>query len=292
MSDLEGLLTRLEQGLGAITDGPTVLVGGITNRNFRVSFAGRVCVVRLPGKDTSRLGISRGAEREANERAAALGLAPAVLAGDDECLVTEYVEGQPSDPDTLDVEGVAGALGAFHESGVRLPVRFWVPDLLDDYARVVSKLPARYEPAQRLARRIADVLPLIDPVPCHNDLLPANVLRTQRGPLLVDWEYAGMGHRVFDLGNLAVNCGFDAAAENRLLTAYYGRPPSPEQLAGLRLMRVMSDAREAAWGVVQGVISTLDFDFETYADDHFERLERAAAAPDFERQFELLAAHA
>ena len=53
MSDLEGLMARLERRLGAITAGPTVLDGGITNRNYRVSFAGRDCVVRLPGKDTS-----------------------------------------------------------------------------------------------------------------------------------------------------------------------------------------------------------------------------------------------
>ena len=49
------------------------------------------------------------------------------------------------------------------------------------------------------------------PVPCHNDLLAANVLAPQAGDglMLVDWEYAGMGHRLFDLGNLAVNNEFD-----------------------------------------------------------------------------------
>ncbi len=81
-----------------------------------------------------------------------------------------------------------------------------------------------------------------------------------------------MGHRLFDLGNLAVNCQFDEAAEDRLLTAYFGQAPTEERLADLRLMRLMSDAREAAWGVVQGVISTLDFDFQAYATRHFDRL--------------------
>jgi hypothetical protein len=41
-------------------------------------------------------------------------------------------------------------------------------------------------------------------------------------------------------------------------------------------MRVMSDAREAAWGVLQAVISELDFDFTEYARRHFERLSQAA----------------
>jgi hypothetical protein len=40
----------------------------------------------------------------------------------------------------------------------------------------------------------------------------------------------------------------------------------------------MADAREAAWGVVQGVLSTLDFDFEAYAADHFDRLLAASDA--------------
>ena len=65
----------------------------------------------------------------------------------------------------------------------------------------------------------------------------------------------------------------------RLLEAYFGEPAALGRLAALRLFRLVSDAREAAWGVVQGLISELDFDFTAYADEHFERLERAAADP-------------
>ena len=39
----------------------------------------------------------------------------------------------------------------------------------------------------------------------------------------------------------------------------------------LRLMRFMSDFREAMWGVVQQGISKLDFDYADYANRHFER---------------------
>ncbi len=46
-------------------------------------------------------------------------------------------------------------------------------------------------------------------------------------------------------------------------------------------MRFMSDFREAMWGVVQSVVSELDFDFDGYAAEHFERLERTAAEPGF-----------
>ena len=40
----------------------------------------------------------------------------------------------------------------------------------------------------------------------------------------------------------------------------------------LALMRVVSDFREAMWGVLQQGISTLDVDFVAYAARHFDRL--------------------
>jgi thiamine kinase-like enzyme len=119
-------------------------------------------------------------------------------------------------------------------------------------------------------------------VPCHNDLLPGNLIAVGERVMLVDWEYAGMGHRLFDLGNLAVNNELDAAAEDRLLGAYFDEPANAGRRAALALMRIMSDAREAAWGVLQALISELDFDFEGYAERHFARLRRAASSSRFE----------
>jgi hypothetical protein len=91
-----------------------------------------------------------------------------------------------------------------------------------------------------------------------------------------------MGHRLFDLGNLAVNNDLDSAQEARLLDAYFGAPPEASRTAALKLMRIMSDAREAAWGVLQAVLSELDFDFHAYARRHFERLLEVAGQPAFE----------
>jgi thiamine kinase-like enzyme len=291
MAKLTGILDRLQERLGPMVGSPQPLDGGITNRNYRVRFGARDYVVRLPGRDTGLLGISRAAERLANHTAAELGFAPAVAAGDDRCLVTDFLVCEPIDPDALRAqpEPVAAALRAFHESGVDLPARFWVPELLDQYEAIVrergGQLPDAYAPTQELAGRIADVLPLDSPVPCHDDLLPANLLALAGTPpriVLVDWEYAGMGHPLFDLGNLAVNNEFDAAAEDRLLAAYFGEPAGDGRRAALALMRIMSDAREAAWGVIQSVISELDFDFDAYATQHFERLQAKASDPHFD----------
>ncbi|HTU94672.1 MAG TPA: phosphotransferase [Solirubrobacteraceae bacterium] len=291
MTNLINIVERLAARLGPVEGEPEPLDGGITNRNFRIRFGERDCVLRLPGRDTDLLGIDRAAERVATERAAALGIAPPLIAADDECMVTEWLPGAPIDPERLraDPSSAALALRAFHRSGLRLPVRFWIPDLLSDYERIIGErggqLPEQYRRTQELVARIAQVLPLTDPAPCHNDLLPGNILAADADPghaLLVDWEYAGMGHPYFDLANLAVNNELDDAAQDRLLSAYFDAAPSDGRRAALRLMMLISDAREAAWGVVQGSISELDFDFADYARQHFSRLERNASDPRLE----------
>ena len=119
-------------------------------------------------------------------------------------------------------------------------------------------------------------------MPCHNDLLTANFIHDGARVRIVDWEYAGMGDRYFDLGNLSVNNGFAEADDERLLAAYWRRAVrrrggSPR----LRLMRIMSDFREGMWGVVQTAISALDFDFAGYADEHLARVAAGLADPRF-----------
>jgi thiamine kinase-like enzyme len=95
-----------------------------------------------------------------------------------------------------------------------------------------------------------------------------------------------MGNRWFDLGNFAVNNELGAAEEEAFLIAYLGVAPAPADFAALRLMRLLSDFREAMWGVVQTAISDLDFDFEGYATKHFDRLLTAAEAPEFDSLLE------
>ena len=107
------------------------------------------------------------------------------------------------------------------------------------------------------------------PVACHNDLLPGNVLFGPERAWLLDFEYAGMNDRYFDLANLSINCGLADAADERLLQLYAGGVTDRAR-ARLVLMKVMSEFREGMWAVVQQVISTLDTDFAGYADTRLD----------------------
>ena len=284
----------LEELLGLPESAPQPLGGGITNHNLRVRYGGREVVVRLAGKDTGLLGIDRACEREATAAAAAAGVGPAVVAylDDPPTLVTEFLPGRVMTQGDLGkpdmIAEVAVTLWEVH--GIRpLRSRFSAWDVVDAYARTAAErgggVPGTFSDLLECARRIQTAIdpghPEHAPVPCHNDLLPANLIYDGEALRIVDWEYAGMGNRYFDLGNLSVNNKFNDAGDEWLLECYWGEPCTRRRLATLRLMRIMSDVREAMWGVVQQAISELDFDFADYAKEHFERVRAGFADPRF-----------
>jgi thiamine kinase-like enzyme len=266
-----------------------LLGGGITNHNLKVEVDGELFVLRVAGKDTELLGIDRRVELAATETAAALGIGPEVVAfvEPEGWLVTRFVAGgtppltRMREPDML--ARVAQALRAFH-GGPAIPGTFDSFRVVDDYRRIAlergGEIPVAFARVHEVAQRIERLRRGAEAVPCHNDLLNANFLDDGEHLRIVDWEYAGMGDRFFDLANFAINHELDSAQSELLLDAYVGEARASDAQA-LELMRFMSDFREAMWGVVQSAVSELDFDFDSYAAEHFARLERTAAAAAF-----------
>jgi thiamine kinase-like enzyme len=266
-----------------------VLGGGITNHNLKVEVDGERFVLRVAGKDTSLLGIDRTVELAATRAAAALGIGPEVVefVEPEGWLVTRFVEGAIPALESMREPGmlarVAHALRAYHD-GVPIPGSFDSFRVVESYRQTAldcgGSIPDAFDRAHEIAGRIEARRSTDTPVPCHNDLLNANFLDDGEHLRIVDWEYAGMGDRFFDLANFSVNHELDTAQSATLLTSYFGELRSAH-VDALELMRFMSDFREAMWGVVQSAVSELDFDFEAYAAEHFERLERTAASRAF-----------
>ncbi|MFM8312326.1 MAG: phosphotransferase [Ilumatobacteraceae bacterium] len=277
------------------------LAGGVTNRNMLVTGGGRRAVARLPGARTELLGIDRANEAEAAARAAALGIGPAIVTtlpvvGTS---LIEYVDGFHLDGDAFveRLDDVVRVLRTFHQ-GPPLQASFPVHRVVERHARDASahgvEPPALFERLQAASRRIEDSMrrsatPL---APCHNDLLPGNVLFERGRPedgaarvLLLDYEYAGMNDPAFDLGNLSVNCGLGGDGDESLLRAYYGTIRTRDW-ARLHLMKVMSEFREGMWAVVQQAISDLDTDFSAYADERLANCAALVAGSEFDSWLE------
>ena len=291
-SRIEGLLRQVPGWTASeITIVP--LHGGITNTNFVAHVDGEPRVIRVPGERTELLGIDRANEAEAAMRAAVLGIGPAVIETLPEIgtLITALVPGRHLDPEpfTQRLAQVVELLRSFHDSGPlngAFPIHRVVEWHARDAASNGADVPATFDRLQAQSQRIEAAfaeapMPL---VPCHNDLLPGNVLFDEESGRvwLLDFEYAGMNDRFFDLGNLSVNCGLDHDADHELLRLYFGES-TPSRWARLQLMKMMSEFREGMWAVVQQAISTLDTDFVTYANDRLGSCEHLAAQPQFEQ---------
>lgn len=294
--DLVAVLPRLEAELGALTGEPDTLGGGITNHNLRMCLGGQDVVVRLCAEGVDILGIDRSVEDVATRRAAELGIGPQVVAyfPVEQVLVTRWVEGGEMSREQLREPGtiarVAGALRAFHE-GDGLAKTFDVVPLARRQVDAARDPDPRLGHMIELGARIAAALRGAEhaPVPCHNDLLGANFVGTGDGMRIVDWEYAGMNDRYFDLANFSVNNELSDDDDRGLLAAYFGAADD-RRFAALRLMRIISDLREAAWGAVQDGRSAIDFDYAAYAREHADRLERSAADPRLQDWLDVAAA--
>jgi thiamine kinase-like enzyme len=177
-----------------------------------------------------------------------------------------------------------------HDAGV-LPTTFDYFAVIERYhdeagARGVVA-PFDYDAASSVMRRIAAARPFRASVLGHNDLLNANFL-FDGAVRILDWEYAGMTDPFFDLANLSANHRFDEDADAELVRRYFGT--GDDALAAtLTLFKLVSELREAMWGVLQLAVSDLDVDFTAYAAERGERFAQLLAPMDLPALLDLAA---
>ena len=265
---------------------------GRTNRNFHVTAGDDAFFLRLSEKSTELLGSTGPRSRTPSGRR------PRPVSGlRCSCTSRSWDASSPGGSTPTPCprvtssakrcsRPVVAAIKAIH-AGPPLPSSFDPFRIVEEYRRISEErgvvVPDAFDGAHEKASRIeaafaSDPMPL---PPCHNDLLEANFLLRDGHVWVVDHEYAGMGDPFFDLGNLSINNALSDDAQERLLALYFDTPTDAHR-ARLKLMRIMSDFREAMWGVVQQGLSTLDIDYVEYATKHFDRLSTTMADPRFD----------
>ncbi|HZQ05099.1 MAG TPA: phosphotransferase [Anaerolineae bacterium] len=282
-SDLAAILARIPAWRDRADIQTTFLSGGITNQNYRVDVGQESFVLRISGSKTELLGIDRTSEYAANHAAAEIGIAPEVVyfIEPEGYLVTRFLQARPIPPEEMHqpqtICEIAATLKRVHALPP-IPGTFSPFQVVREYDRLAREnnvmtypenyawLRERMDEIETAIGKVADA-----PVPCHNDLLNGNFLRDEQGIRILDWEYAGMGDRFFDLSNFSAHHELEDEEIRQLLMAYFGQA-TPRDFAHLKLLQAMSDFREAMWGILQQGISELDFDFRGYADQFFNKL--------------------
>lgn len=288
--------------LPALADAREVaqLPGGLTNRNFKVTTSTGACVVRVSSPQSSLLSIDRDAEHLNCQAAHRAGIGPAVidyLPGDG-VLVIGWVTGRTcTDADLQDpvmLGRVAQACRRLH-SGPRFVGEFDMFALQRKYLNTVTergfRLPGRYLEFMPQVDRIWQALAVhpVAAVPCHNDLLAANLIDDEGVLWVIDYEYSGNNDPYFELGNIWSEANLAPDLLDELVTAYHGGR-SPALIARARLQALMSKYGWMLWASIQDGISTLDFDFWSWGLEKYDRAVAEFDGPLFEQLLDAAAA--
>eukprot|EP00301_Raphidiophrys_heterophryoidea_P021583 c5972_g1_i1.p1 GENE.c5972_g1_i1~~c5972_g1_i1.p1 ORF type:complete len:343 (+),score=81.14 c5972_g1_i1:32-1060(+) len=162
-----------------------------------------------------------------------------------------------------------------------------------------APLPQDIEQTTALMNRIHAVVSndkysrSLSTVCCHNDVLAANwITGSVQGKhqlWVIDFEYAGIGDRFFDLANFSANCELNEQQDKMMLKIYFALSDDDaeelEQLyARLSLFKMASDFRESLWSFVQWCVSKTcePAFFAQYGETCMERFRVSAKDPRFE----------
>lgn len=202
-----------QTGGAVISSQPQVvreLLGGKTNRSFLVASGAFQAVVRVNASNSSSLGIDRNRERKILQLLQPTGCVPKILYSSDQVLVTEFCAGrhwtQADLSEVYNLRAVNAVLEQIQSIAVPdLPPRNYV-----DYCTAYISQLDQSMVDSALAEKILSAAAAVDSsawpaVICHHDLVPENIIVTEDGLILLDWEYAAMGHPALDYLRLYQN---------------------------------------------------------------------------------------
>jgi thiamine kinase-like enzyme len=218
--------------LDQLSDGPT-------NASFLAEFDGEHYVLRLDKPGAARLGLNRLNEYRVVKAVSEAGLAlePIFVDPGEGVYLRRFLQGRswtvPDLESPVNLDRLAHLLRSLHG----LPpvgdafdplaaARRYALQLDSDESRMILRK------AESLMRKIIEESP--GQALCHNDLVSQNILEGE--PLmLIDWEYAGIGHPFFDLAVVVQHHALGPTLRGGFLESYLGRPAAAGEKEQLEL---------------------------------------------------------
>ncbi len=273
-----------------------VLEGGITNKLYRIKCDKGDVAVRIYGERTEMF-INRDWEAEAMEKMAAEQIAPPLVKYIPEQNVTivEFVTGcyTMKNPDFLKEELhelIVDPVRRIHRSKAKLSKLFDPPVEAEKMANILFKdVGATYpefdiEGTLRKFRKLAahTAIPREQYTVSHNDLLAENFLlvcepykdRFPRPLYVIDWEYAGMAPRYYDIADMFQEVLVPREVERKIVERYCDGARPEDTVRMIDLYKPYPDIYWALWAWIQQNVSSIKFDFYTYGKVKYENAQK------------------
>ena len=256
-------------------------IGGMSNKNFRVDYAGKSYVLRVPGNGSEGM-VERSNEEFNASEGSRLGVNPVTyyfnsLTG---VKLTEYVENAETlsgatiqRPDNM--VKVADIYKRIHGAHIRLRNEFNIFKEIIKYERLMHVAGAvMYEGWEEVRSSVMSLENRLNTLgvelkPCHNDAVPENFIKASDGRLyLIDWEYSGMNDPMADLAALFLESGFTEENQDFVLNRYFNGSIPAHSHEKILCYQILWDYLWAQWTVIKEAKGD---DFGTYGVDRYNR---------------------
>ena len=269
----------------------TQLSGGITNKLYRIQSQAGDYTVRIYG-DQTELFIDRNCEAHTINEMAKIGVAARMVKfmpemgvtivefiGDSIVLTNDHFVDQSFYPKIVD------PIRKIHESGIQLPKVFNPMVEVKKMFSILNNLKAAY-PEFDIAGTIERLKKLTEIInipesgysACHNDLLADNFILINEdarhkydSPMyIIDWEYAGMAPRYYDIADMFQEILVPREAEKGIVTEYCQDDNFDQTLYFIDLFKPFPDIYWFLWSLIQLNISKIEFDYYNYGKTKYE----------------------
>ncbi len=267
-----------------------ILNGGITNKLYRVSSKKGDITVRIYG-DKTEFFISRDLEAEIIRRIAKVGISPGLVKymPGRRVTIVEFIPGYVlKNSDFLKEElheKIVRPIRKIHKSGVVLPHIFNPLSKAKKMYKLLNDLEINcpefdIEGVIKNLEKLFEIIniPESEFTASHNDLLADNFVLTEndhRGkysePIyLIDWEYAGMAPRYYDLADMFQEILVPRDVEKNIVKHYCESKEFTKTLYLIDLFKPFPDIYWFLWSMIQHNISKIKFDFYNYGKVKYE----------------------
>ncbi len=269
----------------------TQLSGGITNKLFRIQSEKGDYTVRIYG-DKTDLFINRDYEAHTIQEMARVGVASNMIKYMPELGVTivEFIGDSIvlTNDDFLNASlysKIVAPVRKIHSSGVQLKQIFNPLVEVMKMSAILKRLNVDYEEfdisgtIERLVKLSSIInIPQSEYTPCHNDLLADNFIlinddardRYDEPMYIIDWEYAGMAPKYYDIADMFQEILGPREAEKGIVGEYCNGDNFDRTLFLIDLFKPFPDIYWFLWSLIQLNISKIEFDYYNYGKTKYE----------------------
>lgn len=255
-------------------------VGGMTNKNFKVTLNKVDYILRIPGNGTEEM-ISRTNERHNSLLANRLGIDTDILHFNEisGIKLSKFINNAETiNPKTAKREDnmllVTDILKKLHNSDIEFNNRFDVFELIEEYEILLNKNNGKnYDDYIVVKEKVLNLKNILNDLgielrPCHNDTVPENFVKDGERLYLIDWEYSGMNDPMWDLAAHILECNFSEEDEELFLDTYFNGKTEEKYKTKILIFKICQDF---LWSIWTNIKEAQGDDFGTYGENRYNR---------------------